>query len=303
MTSPRIPLPFSDLPQLVLDTQGSVVEVQGISPGEEPSIEVRGNPVKVENVDGVVRLTSAWGMGDQRMTLRVPQNLRATINCDMGKLRVSHLAGCDLTLSSNAGTVDLRDARGRFTLRANAGEIRAEGVGGTFEVEASTGSVRLAIVALDAGTHRIHSTMGSVKVDLAPGIDVRIESRTTMGSTRTQYPNNPNAAAHLLLEAELGSVKVREASAASTRDDRHGDWPDWRRWWANAAAAIERTVMAPAHFGQPPQPQPAVREDPSPELLKILGMVELGTLTPEQADKLIRAVGEARGQRSAASSS
>lgn len=293
-------LPFSDLPQLHLETQGSVVEVIGVAGAGESYIEVKGNPVQVENVDGVVRLSASWSLGDQRMTLYVPQNLRATLNCDMGKLRVSNMAGCDLTLSSNAGTLDVRDARGRFVLRAHAGEIRAENVGGTFELEASTGSVRLGIVALDPGTHRIHSTMGSVKVDLAPGLDVKIESRTVMGSTRTSYPNNPNAAAHLLLEAELGSVKVREGSSAT--DARHGDWPDWRRWWATAAAAIERTVMAPAT--SPAHVSPARTEEPSPELLKILGMVEQGMLSPDQADKLIRAVGDARGQsRSAASSS
>ncbi len=286
MTS-RTELPFSELPQLHLETQGSVVDVVGISNGEAPYVEVKGHPVKVENVNGVVTLSSSWGMGDQRMTLHVPQNLRATINCDMGKMRVSNLAGCDLTLSSNAGSVELRDARGRFSLRANAGEIRAENVGGTFELEASTGSVRLGIVALDAGTHRIRSTMGSVKVDLAPGIDVRIESKTVLGSTRTVYPSNPNAAAHLMLEAELGSVKVREGSSAS--DSRHGDWPDWRRWWATAAAAIERTVMA--------APPAAAREDSSsPELLKILSMVEQGMISPDQADKLIRAVGDARAK-------
>ena len=296
--NPRTVLPFSELPQLHLETQGSVVEVIGITNGEAPYLEVKGNPIKVENVDGVVRLSSPWGMGDQRMTLHVPQNLRATIACDMGKLRVSQLAGCDLSLSCSAGSIDLREARGRFTLKAHAGEIRAENVGGTFELEASTGSVRLGIVALDAGTHRIRSTMGSVKIALAPGLDVRIESRTVMGSTRTAYPSNPAAAAHLLLEAELGSVKVREGSGAS--DARHGDWPDWRRWWASAAAAIERTMLAPIVTAAP-APAP---ETSSPELLKILGMVEQGTISPDQADKLIRAVADARGQaRSAASSS
>ncbi len=305
MSAHRMRLPFSDLPQLHLETQGSVVDVVGLGPGEEPSVEVKGHPVNVDNVDGVVRLSAPWGMGDQRLVLHVPKNLRATIACDMGKLRVSQLAGCDLTLSCNAGSVDLRDARGRFSLKANAGEVRADNVGGTFELEASTGSVRMGIVALDAGTHRIRSTMGSVKVDLAPGIDVRIESKTTMGSTRTQYPSNPAAAAHLLLEAELGSVKVREGAAHD--DERHGDWPDWRRWWATAASMFNSVMPPGPGFrgpygfgprgpeGQGPGVGPARPPETSPEILKVLAMVEQGVVTAEQADKLIRAIGEANG--------
>ena len=116
--------------------------------------------------------------------------------------------------------------------------------------------------------------MGSVRIELAPGIDVKIEARTVMGSTRTRYPSNPSAAAELKLEAELGSVRISEGSGAP--DPRHGDWPDWRRLWEAAEAFVTPAPVKPAPSGE--------------ELRQILAMVEAGKINAAEAERLIRAI-------------
>jgi hypothetical protein len=199
--------------------------------------------------------------------LYVPQNVQARIAAHMGEARIRGLAGCDLDVSTNAGQVELEDCRGRFVLRAKAGQIVGKRLGGTFAVEAGAGEAMLDIVQLDEGVHTVHSTMGSVKIDLKPGLDVRIQSRTVMGSTRTKFPSNNASPRVLKLEAELGAVKVREG--APYDDPRHGDWPDWRKTWA--VQAIEPTAVEPA----------------PDELRTILELVRQKKISPEEADRLI----------------
>ena len=244
MKTQRIPLPFGDNPVLDFEASASQLEVVPVDPGEAPCLEFDGAiqpEVRREGEVVVVRPSSRgfWGafeMGGHKMTLRVPAQLKARFAADMGRLTVRNLAGCDLDISTSAGSLELHDVRGRMKLKANAGQIRGEALGGTFWVECDAGSARLGIVALDPGEHYVHSNMGSVKIDLAPGLDVRIEARTVMGSTRTKYPTNPKSLTVLKLEAELGSVKISEGNGYM--DPRHGDWPDWRKLWEAAELRV-----------------------------------------------------------------
>ncbi len=204
-------------------------------------------------------------------TLHLPTNVRARITANMGEVVASGLSGCDLTVQTSAGSLLLDDCRGRFTLKAKAGRIVGRRVGGTFDVESGMGEATLDIVALDPGAHRVVSTMGAVKVDLIPGLDVRIESRTVMGSTRTRYPSNNDAKTLLKLEAELGSVRVREGGAYE--DPRHGDWKDWRTEWRDTTS-----------------PTPPTKPDPDAELRRILDLVAQKKVSPEEAERLISAI-------------
>lgn len=284
MTTRRIPLPFGESPVLDFEAAASQLEVVPTLPGEEPCLEVDGalDP-EVKREGEVVRVhpntRGFWGafeLGGHKMTLRVPAQLKARFAADMGRLTIARLAGCDLDVSMSAGSLELTDVRGRMKLRANAGQIRGEGLGGTFWVECGAGSARLGIVALDPGEHHVHSNMGSVRIDLAPGLDVRIDARTVMGSTRTKYPTNPKSLTVLKLEAELGSVKISEGSGYA--DPRHGDWPDWRKLWE---AAGDLMTARPAMKAAAAGPE---------ELRQILAMVEAGKINAAEAERLIRAI-------------
>ena len=277
-----LPLPFGADPILDFEASAAQIEVQPVERGEAARIEVdASNELEVRREgEGVVVRPSArsflggWDLSANTVVLRVPAHLKARFRCDLGRVIVRGLAGCDLEITTQAGSLELEDVRGRMKLEANAGQIRGAGLGGTFLVDCGAGSARLAIVALDPGVHQVRSKMGSVRIELAPGIDVRIDARTVMGSTRTKYPSNPAAAAVLKLEAELGSVRISEGPDRS--EARRGDGPDWRRQWEAAEAFITPPPVKPAPSGE--------------ELRQILSMVEAGKLNAAQAERLIRAI-------------
>ena len=282
MKKRTIPLPLGDNPILDFEANASQIVVVPVESGEAPCLE--GDPstdpeVRLEGEVVVVRpnarsFLAGWDLSANTVVLRVPAHLKGRFRCDMGRAVIRGLAGCDLEVSTQAGSLELHRVHGRMKLRAGAGQIRGEELGGTFDVDCGAGSARLGIVALDPGIHTVHSNMGSVRIELAPGIEVRIDARTVMGSTRTRYPSNPNAAAVLKLEAELGSVRISEG--AGDADSRHGDWPDWKRRWEAAEAFITEPPAKPAPSGE--------------ELRQILSMVEAGKINASEAERLIRAI-------------
>jgi hypothetical protein len=313
MSEPLI-LPFAEIPILELVTSASEIDVVPVEKGGTPRLETRHDSaelgIDLHQTDGVVVLRfgpaqAGWRWfqkGHAGMTLFVPKNVRARIRNDMGSVRISELQGCDLDVSTSAGQIRLDHVRGRLKLHADAGEIKAEHVGGSVDAECSAGSARLGIEHLDAGHHRVHSNMGSVRIDLATGIRVRIEAHTVMGSTRVRFPSTADADAVLKLNADLGSVKVNDGGAFS--DGSHGDWSDWRKFWADQTwpqqasdgggpwdkgAPWERWAETARHVArtvfQPPAP--VVRDE---ELRRILSMVEAGKLNAVDAEKLIRAI-------------
>lgn len=221
----------------------------------------------------------------RKLTLVVPEHLRARIRQDFGQLFVERLAGCDLDLSASAGTISLEDVKGRLKISVDSGTVSGERLGGTFDVVSQAGSVKLNIDSLDPGEHRVRTAMGSVKLLLAPSVLVKIEAHTTLGSTRVSHPSTPEADARLVLSAELGSIKVKTGGVAE--DPRHGDGPDWRRFWRD----IADRALSVAFDDHAPKTEPAVKPVPEAELRKVLELVEQGKLTAPDAERLIRAMG------------
>jgi hypothetical protein len=281
------------------------IQVVPVESGGVPRLEIEGgrgesSPVEIKREGDQLIIASskdpsAWpwpGAGMvRRMTLVVPAHVRARIRQDFGQLSVERLAGCDLELSASAGTISLEDVTGRLKISVDSGTVSGERLGGTFDVVSQAGSVKLSIDSLDAGEHRVRTAMGSVKLVLAPSVVVKMEAHTTLGSTRVSHPNSPDAEARLVLTAELGSIKVKTGGAVEDR--RHGDGPDWRRFWrdiagkALAVAFDEEGPQVTTTPEQPPKPAPV----PEAELRKVLELVEAGKLTAPDAERLIRAMG------------
>jgi len=214
--------------------------------------------------------------------LFVPPHVRAKLAVQGGKLTIDGLAGCDLSVAATAGSVELDRSRGRFALAVDSGMVRGERLGGSFDVRCQAGAVTLGLDALDPGVHHLRTTMGSLKVELAPGLDVKLESNATLGSARASYPSNPDAKTTLRLSADLGAVRVREGGAV--QDDRHGDWPDWRRFWRDVVDPISTAAANTVPTQAPPAAQ-------SPdELRRVLELVQSGALNVADAEKLIRAL-------------
>jgi DUF4097 and DUF4098 domain-containing protein YvlB len=197
--------------------------------------------------------------------------VHASVQTNAGSVSVRDLDGCQLGIKANAGKIDLVRVYGLLHLSADAGSVTGREVGGYFDVETHAGSVRLDILDLQPGEHRIRATMGSVRVELARGLDVCVETRTSLGSVRNQVASRSSAAAKLIVWTEMGSIRVEETSASA--DPRRRPSPP--------------TASAPP---EPPENRPGPsREDP--ELERILKMVESGNLSAQEADDLLRAMG------------
>ncbi|MBL8912953.1 MAG: DUF4097 family beta strand repeat protein [Archangium sp.] len=321
-----LPLEFGERPTLDVNVISERLRVLPVEPGGVARVEVEGRRddiAPIRSADGsagavevrkdgeTIFLSAAaggrgfWNWGAsmaKRMTIYVPEHVRARIQHDFGQVWVERLAGCDLELATNAGQIDLENVRGRMKVVCDSGTVTGRGLAGTFDVVTSAGSVKLLIDSLDAGEHRIRTSMGSVKVLLAPQVKVKLEAHTTLGSARLTHPSSPDAEAHMVLSAELGSVKVKTGDDA--HDPRHGDWPDWRRVWRDVAVTLADAIRSADEsagavedalpVARPPfvaQPQPVTPRVPEAELRKVLELVEQGKLTATDAERLIRAMG------------
>jgi hypothetical protein len=323
------PLPFAEVPRLELIATFADLWVVPVATGETPRVvasEGGEEHLRVSVVDDVVVVQfdgpdgPFWGKrAHQKLTLHVPPNVRARVRSDLGRVHIERLdQGCDLEVSTSAGAVQLSHVAGRMVLRAGAGAIQGDHLAGVFDVETSAGAVKLSIVALADGAHRVHTNMGSARVDLTPGVAVRLETRTSMGSIRKRFNSTADAPAVLSVSTELGSVKIGEAEE---EDERHGDYARWDalpplqeathghdpradspRWdslppvldpsrWASALA---HALGPPPARPQPPErPEPPARRINDEELNRILTMVEQGKINAQDAERLIRAI-EAR---------
>jgi len=280
----RWELPFDQPAVLELRTEYGSLALLPIEAGQTPHLELsRGTAdsveVRIDKSDGVVRVElgraepMGWfGNWECRATLYVPLDVRAALQTNAGSISVRNLEGCELGIKASAGKIDLVDVYGLMHLAADAGSITGRGLGGLFDVEAQAGSVRMEILDLRPGEHRFRATMGSVRLELGRGMDVCIETHSSLGSVRNSYPVRADAPARLVLSTEMGSVRVDEASSQRATPRPRSSVDAWARTEASKADA----------------PSPP-REDP--ELTRILKMVEAGELSAKDADELLRAMG------------
>ena len=263
-------LPFGETPALELRSEWGSLTLVPVEPGRRPRLELSPESmdnvaVHVEKLGEVVRVGldphRNWFGGWQcRATVYVPKNVRADVETNAGSVSARGLEGCELGFKADAGKIDLQDVYGFMHLAAEAGSISGRGLGGFFDVQAQAGSIRLEILDLQPGEHRMQASMGSIRVELARGMDVCVETHTSMGSVRNNFPGHQSAPSRLILSTEMGSIRVDEA-----------------------------LLVRPAHRPEaPPRPAPP-REDP--ELERILKMVEAGDLSAQDADELLRAMG------------
>jgi hypothetical protein len=277
-------LPFGQPAELELQTEWGNLSLVPVEAGQPPRLELSHGStenvaVSVEKVGETVRVAldpqrnfpNWFGSWECKATVYVPRDVRAHIQTNAGSVSVRDLNGCELGVKANAGKIDLVHVYGLMHLAADAGSVTCREVGGYFDVETHAGSVRMEIVDLQPGEHRIRATMGSVRLDLARGIDVCVETHTSLGSVRNSYPSHPSASAKLVLSTEMGSVRVDEGAPAH----RPVQWPT--------------PPSPPAPAPRPAAPDAQPREDP--ELDRILKMVEAGELSAQDADELLKAMG------------
>jgi len=272
-------LPFDEPARLELHSEFGKLTLLPVDSGQRPRLELANRDVEnievhVDKVGDVVRVTldpyrgfNWFGGWECRATVYVPRDVRASIQTNAGSITVRNLEGCELGIKANAGKIDLENVYGLMHLGADAGSINGRGLGGYFNVETDAGSVRMEILDLQRGEHRFRASLGSVRLELARGMDVAIETHTSLGSVRNNYTSRPDAPTRLVLTADAGSVRIDEA--AGFRPGRRQAPP----------AEVPRDAAAPGS------------EHDDPELERILKMVEAGQLSARDADELLRAMG------------
>jgi hypothetical protein len=277
-------LPFGTPAELELHTEWGSLTLVPVEPGQQPRLELtRGTAdkiaVHVEKHGETVRVALEpqrnfhwFGGWDCRATLYVPRDVHAALQTNAGSVSVRELEGCELGIKANAGKIELEHVHGLLHLSADAGSVQGRDVGGYLDVETQAGSVRLEISDLQPGEHRIRASVGEIRLELAKGQDVYVETHTSMGSVRNSYPSRQAAPARLILSTEMGSLRVDEGRPRSA-------------------------PRPPAPSASPESPAPPSRPDrpaenaPDPELERILKMVEAGELSAQEADELLQALG------------
>lgn len=335
------PLPFGERAELDLEYDTGSIEVMPVAPGEAPRVEASGRnahrlEVDVQRDGNTVRVRIdrengfgfIWRSNDE-LRVWVPREIAARVHADAGSIEVRDLGPCELDLGTDAGRLRLENVHGRLKLSTDAGQISGRGLGGSIEAETDAGQIHLQIDALNAGEHHISTDVGQVKIEMAPGLEVRIETRAGLGSVRNEYPSSPTAAAILHISTDVGSVRVRSTNDAESDGSHHGsdhgqraerremrhEMRDERRAdrWARRAGPEHRPIppippipplppippFAPGFFGR--HEEEVVRDegtetatrsraDTDTEMERILKMVEDGTLSASDADELLRAL-------------
>jgi hypothetical protein len=277
-------LPFGTPAELELHAEWGVLSVLPVEAGGKPRMELnRGASehlnVAVDNKDGRVRVlleplgNFGWfGGWEARATLYVPSDVRANLQTSAGSVHVRDLEGCQLGIKATAGKIDLVNVHGLLHLAADAGSVTGRDVGGYVNVETQAGSVRLEITDLQPGDHRVRAALGEVRLDLARGLDVCIESHTSLGSIHNSFPSREASPARLHLSTEMGSVRVSEGG------------------FSTSSSRMPYPPTSP-HASEPRESHRIAESDQ--ELERILKMVEAGELSAREADDLLQAMGRA----------
>ncbi|MGI8552890.1 MAG: DUF4097 family beta strand repeat-containing protein, partial [Dehalococcoidia bacterium] len=245
-----IPLNPGDEPRLVLSGEDADrVEVEVHRQGDRVRVRVRrqGHP------------HFSFGNSDALVSLFVPAQISASIHADAGSIAASGFGPCELELTTDAGRISIRDsnghlrlstdagliegrnlgpchlemrtdagrisleeAHGQMRLSSSAGKITGERLSGSIDAQTDVGSIRLGIAGLTPGSHRVRTSAGSIRIDLAPDLDVKVVTAAGLGSAKSSYPSRSNSETVLHVSADLGSVKVRAAEVEMPRGARQG---------------------------------------------------------------------------------
>ncbi|CAN5299045.1 hypothetical protein BH09MYX1_BH09MYX1_62490 [soil metagenome] len=288
----HVRLPLDEHPLLDVTADFAHLTLVPIAPGERPYAEVRSkwkNRVRVRGENGttVVRIGGEdWGLGmwsgKDRVILHVPKDVRARVTTAAGRLFVERLDGCDLEITNDAGTIEMDDVGGALRIVTEAGKIDGQNLRGRFDISSQAGAVRLDITGFEPGEHRVRAEVGAVKIELARGLSVRVDARATMGAVKVDCPNVADADAVLLVETEVGAIKVRSSDQAARTPRAVPHW-DHASQGPYRSSAHETSADAAA-----PKATPASESDE--ELERILAKVADGSLAPGSAAELLRAL-------------
>ncbi len=325
-------LVFGEVPALRLNAGLISVSVRPVAAGERTRLVLRGRRANEEQIeigtgeDGAITVDvhprhswqtvdfRPWRVRDNGLQLDVfvPQRIRLQARVEAGRMSVADLHEAEFDLRTDAGKLRVSDCDGRLRIASSAGKVELDRIAGTLDartdagavhaddvrltgdstLRASAGSVRVSGLRLLSGNHVVETSLGSVRLGLAPDAPVRIETHVSLGSVDNRAgPGPEDAPASLKVSSELGSVRIRIEEAPSTPLHRvsvtdaripaetHGDDQP------TSAAAEERPAAARTATAARPASGPSQEET-----MRILDMVERHEITPGEAAALLSAL-------------
>lgn len=311
----RVELPFGPEPELEVHTEMCGVTIVPLQPGETPFMELDpeqgrrrvrrvfgfgghgGATQRVQRVGSTVQVR-AEGVGSP-LVLHVPATTRIHVKSEVGSVTVAGMRQTDLDIDTEVGHVRLTDVTGRLRVRTEAGKLDGHGVGGSLQLGTEAGSVRLQVTHLDPGEHRIETEVGSVNLELVPGLPVHITGQAEGGNLHIDYREPANPTATLVVLTELGSIRVHEGAAApaaaSAPTPPTPPTPPVPPVLPvppapPAAPAWPLPPVGPAAPTAAAAPPASAEPEDEGELERILGMVAAGKLSVAEAQDLIRAL-------------
>ncbi len=333
---------FGETPALRLNAGMISVAVHQAAPGERAHLVLRGRRAHEEQLnigtgeDGAVTVDvhpryswqtvdfRPWRVRDHGLELEVfvPQGIRMQARVEAGRMSVTGLRDAELDLRTDAGKLRVRECNGRLRIASSAGKVELERISGVLEartdagaihaeeislsgdstLRASAGTVRVSGLRLLSGHHSVETSLGSVRLGLAPDAPVRIETHVSLGSVDNRVGQGPeDAPATLKVSSELGSVKIRYDEAPATplhrvsvTDARIGGEPSAEPRPESRAEPQSAEQPAPPPASEAPAAAQANGERPAgpsqDETMRILDMVERHEITPGEAAALLNAL-------------
>jgi len=103
-----------------------------------------------------------------------------------GNVLVSRISG-SVDVTSGAGNVEVFHVDGRLAARSGAGNIVIREIAGRLEAHTGAGDVEVYLTRQPRGDSDLSSGAGNVTVYLDPGLAVKVEAHSSLGSAKTDF--------------------------------------------------------------------------------------------------------------------
>ncbi|QSO51656.1 DUF4097 family beta strand repeat protein [Alicyclobacillus curvatus] len=193
--------------QIVVHAYGSLV---GIKPSDFTlDVTQQGNQVIVNLLKHNV---FSFGLNSIRLKVdvEVPKHLYDSVNAraSAGNVTVQNLSAKNLTLRSNAGSVNASQVTGSVKASSSAGSVQIHDITGDVNLESNAGSIQAGSID---GTIHATSSAGSITINL-PAITHNITAKSTAGQVRITTATAPPAL-QFTLQTSAGRINFNLPNA------------------------------------------------------------------------------------------
>ncbi|OIP97554.1 hypothetical protein AUK40_02860 [Candidatus Wirthbacteria bacterium CG2_30_54_11] len=134
-----------------------------------------------------------------------------TISNNLGAIRLEAVTTDSAVISGDMGSLEIDTCSFRGNISNNMGSISISDHTGALSISNSMGAVDASFLALyDGEEYKVDSSMGSVVLDLPPGLDPVFDISSNFGSVDRKYRTQLGGPRpHFTITSDMGSVEIR----------------------------------------------------------------------------------------------